>query len=84
MASWGTLFMFDLLDIQILLSSRDSDSHSYLILHSIVISLAVVAASTLDLGHVAISRCIHVGVTVVLLLEDRLWVNRLKLGVEVG
>lgn len=73
-----------LLDIQMLeSSSRHSDSRDSLILPSIMISLAIVATGTLDLGHGIIISRSDVGLTKVFFLEYRLRFKSLKFGVEV-
>lgn len=48
-----------------------------------MISLAIVATGTLDLGHGIIISRSDVGLTKVFFLEHRLWFKSLKLGVEV-
>lgn len=65
-------------------SSRHSASRDSLILPALTISLAIVAADSIDLGHGIIIPGSHISFTKDLFLEHRLWVNSLELSVEVG
>lgn len=60
-----------------------ADSRDFLILPSVMISLAIVATGTLDLGHGIIISRDDVGLAKVFFLEHGLRFNSLKFGVEV-